>query len=56
MEQYLQEKRDEIIWALDHQGYNHVQISKMFNMHKVNVGRIMKKKPLDYRVKWVKVI
>lgn len=54
MEQYLLEKRDELIWALEHQGYNHTQIAKMFNLHKVNIGRIIKSKPNDYRVKWIK--
>ena len=54
LKQHLRDKRNEIIWALGHQGYNNADIGCMFNLNRSTVLDVMKKKPKDYKVKWVK--
>lgn len=56
MEIHIQDKRDELIWALNSQDYTDAQISRMFNINRSTVARIIKKKPKDWKVKWVKVL
>ncbi len=54
LEQYLLEKRNEIIYALSSQDYNEAQIGRIFRLSRVSVHRILKDKPNGYRPKWVK--
>lgn len=56
MPPYLQDKRNELIWALadKSQGYNNTQIALIFNLNKSTIGDIIKKKPQDWSPKWVK--
>lgn len=54
MEIHIQEKRNELIWALNAQGYTDAQIGRMFNLHRASVGRIVREKPQDWTVKWFK--
>ena len=56
MEQYLQDKRDEIVWALSAQDYSGAQIARMFSTDRVTIKRIIDKKPVDYKPKWVKCL
>ena len=56
VEKYLLEKRDEIMWALDHQGHTPAQIGRIFNIrHLSTVVRIIARKPARYVPKWKKV-
>lgn len=54
-EQYLIDKRNELIFALDFQGYTGAQIGKIFNIHRASVNRVMDKRPANYQPKWKKV-
>ena len=54
IEQHILEKRKELIWALYLQDYTYAEIGRVFNMHRASVLRIVKCKPVDYKVKWVK--
>jgi len=54
LEQYLLEKRNEIIFALSAQDYTEAQIGRIFRLARVSVHRILKDKPSGYRPKWVK--
>lgn len=51
---HLIEKRNELIWALDYQGYSGEEIGVIFNINRSSVKRILDKKPSDYKPKWVK--
>ena len=55
MKEHLREKRQELIWAVSAQGYNDVEVGQMFGVHKATIGRIIRKRPKDYKPKWVKV-
>lgn len=55
MTQYLREKREELIFAMDSQGYNFSQIGEIFGIDRATVLRILRKKPKNWKVKWVKV-
>ena len=50
----LQEKRDELVFALSFQGWDNVEIAQMFNLNRSTVGSILRKMPEGYRPKWVK--
>ena len=54
MEIHLQEKRDEIIWALSLQDYTLAQIGRMFKLNRSTVLRIIEAKPKDWQPKWIK--
>ena len=51
---HLYEKRDELVWALDFQGYNGTEIAVVFNIDDSVISRIMKKIPKDWKPKWIK--
>lgn len=54
---YLEDKREELIWALSLQDYTDADISRIFNgLGKVQVGRIITRKPSGWKPKWVKTI
>lgn len=56
VERHLLDKRDELIWALNLQGYKGAEIGRIFNsLHRSAVNQIVRRKPKDYRPKWVKV-
>jgi len=58
LEPYLAEKVQELIWSMsdpDTQGYSGAQIARMFNMPKSTAHDIIKRKPLGWKAKWVKV-
>jgi len=56
IKQPLKEKRHELIWALNLQGYTDAQIAQIFmECNRVTIMRINKKRPKDYKVKWVKI-
>lgn len=52
----LQEKRDELVWALNAQGYNGQEIKDIFSSisHRSTATRILRRMPKGYRPKWVK--
>ena len=50
----LREKRNELIWALAYQGYNGSQIGLIFNINRSTVLQALRKKPEDYKPKWIK--
>jgi len=52
---HLYDKRDELIWALDFQGYNGQEIGTIFNVNRSQIHRVIKKKPSEWRVKWTKL-
>jgi len=54
MEPHLREKRDELIWALDLQGYTLAQIGRIFNRNRATILDVIKKKPKDWVPKWIK--
>lgn len=54
-ENHLRQKKFEIIWALDVQGYTDAQIARMFDCHRSTIMRIMQQRPKDYTPKWIKV-
>lgn len=55
LEKYLRDKRTELIWALSMQQYTHSQIGRIFSINRSTALRIIRQKPRDWRVKWVKV-
>ena len=54
MKLYLREKRNELIWALAHQGYSQVDIADIFGLNQSSVLRIIEKKPSNWKPKWEK--
>lgn len=52
---HLLEKRQEIIFALDSQGYNGAEIATIFSVSRSVVNRIIAVKPKKYEPKWIKV-
>jgi len=54
MKKHIQDKRDELIWALSLQQYTHAEIGTMFKLNRSTVLRIIEAKPKDWVVKWVK--
>lgn len=51
---HLYEKRQELIWALDHQGYDGDEIALVFSLDRSQISRLLKKKPSDWQPRWVK--
>ena len=54
LENYLREKRDELIYALSSQDYTEAQIGRIFKLDRARIHTILKKKPVGYKPKWVK--
>lgn len=56
--QHLLDKRDEILFALSLQeDYSLADICIILNLkHRSTVLRILRRRPKDYKAKWVKVI
>lgn len=54
IQDHIDEKRNEIIFALYYQKYNHVEIGRMFNRNRSTILRILEKMPKDYIPKWTK--
>lgn len=52
---HLIDKRNELVYALDHQGYNGQDIGTVFNIERSTVNRILKTKPKGWTPKWIKV-
>jgi len=55
IEEYLKEKRAELVMALEEQGYKGAQLAKLFGTNPMTISRILSKKPEDYKAKWVNV-
>ena len=57
MKIHLREKRDELVWALENQGFNGEEIKTIFSSisHRSTAMRIIERKPKNYQPKWVKV-
>lgn len=55
LEQYLRDKRNELIWALAGQDYTHSQIARIFNINKSTIKQIMDKKPDGWVTPWFKI-
>ena len=55
IEQHVKDKQKELIWALSLQEYTQAQIARIFNLNPVNIMRIIKKKPKNWKTKWVKL-
>lgn len=51
---HLKDKRNELIFALNHQGYNGQEIGAIFNINRSTVHDILKLKPKNYKPKWIK--
>jgi len=51
---YLIEKYHEIVWALSMQDYSSADIGVVMNRHRSVIGRIIEKRPKDYKPKWIK--
>jgi len=54
MREFIKEKRTELIWALGDQGYSQAHLAEMFNTSRVDIMRVMKRKPKEWNPKWVK--
>ena len=52
---YIAEKRQELIWALGLQGYAWEDIGLIFSLNRSTVLRVYRKKPDDWKPKWVKL-
>ena len=55
IEKHLQDKRNELVWALSSREYTNAQIGRVFGINRSTVSRIIEKKPKDYKPKWVKL-
>lgn len=54
-EKHLIDKYHEIVWALSVQDdYSDSAIGKIMNRHRSVIGRVIKKRPKDYKPKWIK--
>ena len=51
---HLYEKRTELVWALEFQGYSGEELGVIFNVDRAVISRILKKKPKRWKPKWVK--
>lgn len=54
MKKHIQDKRDELIWALSLQEYTYAEIGTIFKLNRSTILRIINSKPKDWQVKWVK--
>ena len=48
------DKQEELVWALDHQGWSHIEIGEMFGLPRMRVWRMVQRRPVDWHPKWVK--
>jgi len=55
MEEYLKEKRLELMWSIAKQGYNAAQVGRIFGLSRSTANDIIKKMPVDWQSPWVKV-
>lgn len=55
MEEYLKEKRQELMWAIAKQGYNAAQVGRIFGLSRSTANDIIKKMPDGWTSPWVKV-
>lgn len=55
MEEFLREKREELVWALSAQGYTDAQIGRLFNVSRATIFHIIRRKPKSYKSPWRKV-
>jgi len=55
MKKHIQDKRNELIWALHKQDYTDTQIGEVFNLHRSTIARIIQTMPNNWEPKWVKV-
>jgi len=54
VESFLLDKRNELVWALSFQNYSDAQISRMFNVHRSTILRILRQMPRKWEPKWIK--
>jgi hypothetical protein len=54
IKQYLLDKRTELVWALGSQDFNNADIGYIFNVDRSVISLIMRKKPKDWKTKWIK--
>ena len=54
MEKYLNEKRNELVWAMSEQDYNGSQLARIFGTDRMTIKRIIDSKPNDHKTKWIK--
>ena len=54
IEKHIQDKRNELIWALNIQDYTDSQVGRIFKLNRSTVSRIIRSKPKDWEVKWFK--
>ena len=55
MEKHIQDKRIELIWALNIQDYTDSQVGRIFNLNRSTISRIILQKPKEWEVKWIKI-
>jgi transposase len=55
MEEYLKEKRQELMWSIAKQGYSAAQVGRIFGLSRSTAADIIKKMPVDWQSPWVKV-
>jgi hypothetical protein len=55
LEQYLMDKRNELIWALSSQDYTQAQIGRIFNLDRSTIKQIINKKPVNWVTPWFKI-
>lgn len=55
MEEYLKEKRQELMWGIAKQGYTAAQVGRIFGLSRSTAGDIIKKMPENWSSPWVKV-
>lgn len=54
MKAHIQEKRDELIWALNIQDYSFGEIGEVFKLNPSTIMRVVNRKPSDWKPKWTK--
>ena len=55
MEEYLKDKREELMWGIAKQGYNAAQVGRIFGLSRSTANDIIKKMPVDWQSPWQKV-
>lgn len=53
---HLLDKRQELVWALSHQGYSQTEMSIIFHIDRSMIHRIVEKMPDGWTPKWVKIV
>lgn len=53
--QHLYDKRRELIWALEIQGYSNAELGIIFGIDSSRVSRTINERPTDWTPKWIKV-